>query len=442
MTPEQAPKAGKVRTTTQNNQDAKALSERRKLAHAAARWAFENRKGSRAACASGLFGDPKVVTRNIVEPLLRQLKETGRIDDHRDHHHQILTNAERRKLADWILACADGQEPKDRTQISVKVKQMLKARHASNKAKKYGPGSVRLTETEMNAAESKEPRLSQKFYERFYPWCRAHGIAIEEGVERSQDQNRAVKMTEKTVQRHFHGDFGLEAELVDAGVMDSETKVIADPRRVLNSDETPQPVDAPQKGSRKKVAKRQGRAVRKATTTSKENASINMAWDLSGHLYGVQLILKLKELHSQLVTKGPPGAASFDGQVDLARKQTRSCTFSRTADGMQTQQSFIEYLEQLDCEITQHSDAAVAAGGEPILRPVVLCLDNHASRYSSEVLLAASGQSPRLGIRLFTEEPMTSGFLQSLDQYAALELNPLPTHYGLTLPYTFIPPPS
>lgn len=188
---------------------------------------------------------------------------------------------------------------------------------------------------------------------------------------------------------------------------------------MLNSDETPQPIDAPQKGSRPKVAKRQGQAVRKATTTSKENASVNMAWDLGGHLYGVQLILKLKDLHTQLVAKGPPGAASFDGQVDLARKQTRTCTFSRSADGMQTQQTFIEYLEQLDREITQHSDAAVAAGGEPILRPVVLCLDNHASRYSAEVLLAASGQSSRLGIRLFTEEPMTSGFLQSLDQYNA-----------------------
>jgi hypothetical protein len=254
-------------------------------------------------CGSGLFGDPKVVTRNIVEPLLRQLKETGKIDDHRDHHHQILTNAERRKLSYPLLdSRVRGwrRNPRTARRFSVKVKQMLKARHASNKAKKYGPGSVRLTETEMNAAESKEPRLSQNFFERFYPWCRAHGIAIDEGAERSQDQNRAVKMTEKTVRRHFHGEFGLEAELVDAGVMDSETKVIADPRRVLNSDETPQPVDAPQKGSRKKVAKRQGQAVRKATTTSKENASINMAWDLSGHLYGVQLILKLKELHSQL----------------------------------------------------------------------------------------------------------------------------------------------
>ena len=44
---------------------------------------------------------------------------------------------ERRQLAAWILACADGQEPKDRTKISTKIKVMLKTRHASNKRKKY-----------------------------------------------------------------------------------------------------------------------------------------------------------------------------------------------------------------------------------------------------------------------------------------------------------------
>ena len=37
MPPEQTPIAGKVRTTTQNNDDAKFYFERRKLAHAAAR---------------------------------------------------------------------------------------------------------------------------------------------------------------------------------------------------------------------------------------------------------------------------------------------------------------------------------------------------------------------------------------------------------------------
>jgi len=70
-TPEPAPTTHRVRTTAQNDADARSLCESRKLAHAAARWALANKKGSRAACASGLFGDPKVVTRNIVEPLLR-----------------------------------------------------------------------------------------------------------------------------------------------------------------------------------------------------------------------------------------------------------------------------------------------------------------------------------------------------------------------------------
>jgi len=201
--------------------------------------------------------------------------------------------------------------------------------------------------------------------------------------------------------------------------MDPDTKVIKDLRRLLNSDETPQPVDGPQKGSRPKVAKRKGKSVRRATSTSKESASVNVTWDASGHLYGVQIVTKRKQLSEDMVAEGPPGAAYFDDQVDVANKQSRSCLFSRTADGMQTQESFLEFLEDLNKQITARSDADVAAGGEPIERPVILCLDNHASRYSEEILSAASGQGARLGIRLFTEEPNTSGFLQSLDQYNA-----------------------
>eukprot|EP00966_Prymnesium_polylepis_P177702 4115153-Prymnesium_polylepis.1 len=142
-----------------------------------------------------------------------------------------------------------------------------------------------------------------------------------------------------------------------------------------------------------------------------------MAWDLSGHLYGPQLVLKRKELSDDMVVEPPRGAQAFDDVTDVAHKQSRYCLLSRTADGMQTQQSFVEYLEHLDQQITARSEADVAAGGEPIERPVVLCLDNHGSRYSEEVLKSASGQQARLGTRLFTEEPGTSGFLQSLDQY-------------------------
>jgi hypothetical protein len=165
------------------------------------------------------------------------------------------------------------------------------------------------------------------------------------------------------------------------------------------------------------VAKRTRQAARRSGGCNKESVSVNMAWDLSGHLYGAQLVLKRKELSDDMVVDAPRGARGFDDRTDIANQQSRYCLLSRTADGMQTQQSFIEYLEHLDKQITARSEAEVAAGREPILRPVVLTLDNHASRYSEEVLKAASGQSSRLGIRLFTEEAGTSGFLQSLDQY-------------------------
>eukprot|EP00966_Prymnesium_polylepis_P279260 6451623-Prymnesium_polylepis.1 len=190
------------------------------------------------------------LTYNMVEPLLRELKKTGGVlSDVRSHHSQILIDSERLKLAEWILACADGQDPKDRVSVSAKVIEMLRAHHKSTKQKRYGKGSVRLNDQELDAVQSKTPQLSHTFFTHFYPWCRAHGVAISEGVDRAQDEKRAAKYNENVVRTHFYGEFGLEAELIDAGVMDPVTKVIKDPRRVLNCDETPQPIDMPQKGS-------------------------------------------------------------------------------------------------------------------------------------------------------------------------------------------------
>ena len=104
-----------------------------------------------------------------------------------------------------MLACVDGHNPKDRVQISSKIKEILRARHAYNKKKKWGANCVRLSDREVACVESNAPQLAKCFFEHFYPWCRAHGIAIEEGVDRAQDEKRAAKMTEATVQRHFHG---------------------------------------------------------------------------------------------------------------------------------------------------------------------------------------------------------------------------------------------
>ena len=95
----------------------------------------------------------------MVEPLLRELKAGGppktRVESPRDHPKQILTNEERRKLAAWILACAAGQKPKDRVEVSAKVKQMLRARHTSNKQRNYRAGTIRLNEQELAAVRSR-----------------------------------------------------------------------------------------------------------------------------------------------------------------------------------------------------------------------------------------------------------------------------------------------
>ena len=115
------------------DEEARALVSRRKMAHDAATYAYEKKVGSKAALKTGKFGGPEVVTYNMVEPLLRQLKQNGKFgDDGRDHHAQILTNNERCKLAEWILACVDGHNPKDRVQVSSKIKEILRARHKYN----------------------------------------------------------------------------------------------------------------------------------------------------------------------------------------------------------------------------------------------------------------------------------------------------------------------
>jgi hypothetical protein len=67
--------------------EAKARVAKRKAAHDAARWCVENGKGAKAAVNSGKFGDVTLVTRNVIEPLRKQLKLNGKFDvDDRDHH--------------------------------------------------------------------------------------------------------------------------------------------------------------------------------------------------------------------------------------------------------------------------------------------------------------------------------------------------------------------
>ena len=57
------------------------------------------------------------------------------------------------------------------------------------------------------------------------------------------DTQSAATNTEEVVVAHFEGIYGLRLGLIETGIMDLETGVIANPRRVLNRDELPQFID-------------------------------------------------------------------------------------------------------------------------------------------------------------------------------------------------------
>ena len=157
--------AAKPYTTAARIKRAQALADRRDLARACAQAAYENGVGAKAALKSDQFAG-KGLTYNMVQPLLAELKAADtkkrRVDAPRDHHRQILTNDERLTLAHWILACADGQLPKNRVQISAKVREMLLARHASNKRRGWGGGSIKLNGPELAVVRNKDARLAKR----------------------------------------------------------------------------------------------------------------------------------------------------------------------------------------------------------------------------------------------------------------------------------------
>eukprot|EP00965_Chrysotila_dentata_P235313 6200675-Pleurochrysis_carterae.AAC.1 len=71
--------------------------------------------------------------------------------------------------------------------------------------------------------------------------------------EKAKDAKRAKNQTEATVHNLFFGHYGLEKELIDAGIMDPVSKCISDPRRIIGIDETPQMLDNNGQGPRPKA---------------------------------------------------------------------------------------------------------------------------------------------------------------------------------------------
>eukprot|EP00966_Prymnesium_polylepis_P218611 5059915-Prymnesium_polylepis.1 len=90
----------------------------------------------------------------------------------------------------------------------------------------------------------------------------------------------------------------LDAFLRSVGVMDADGK-IPDPRRVLNSDECPNPWQGT--GGRSKIVAAVGDPCRKLIAAAREHSTLDVAIGLDGHLYGPHVIFKGKLLQRQMI---------------------------------------------------------------------------------------------------------------------------------------------
>ena len=359
------------------------------------------------------YGDIGVNTvREGIDGKLKRL--SGRCE------YDILTETEEKRLVEWCMASAQNmnaaleQQGEGKKEVSAQVRTLLKASYAARKKDHYRGGVEKLTESEMRFVTDPNHNVSHIWWQHFlakHPEIAVKGEVAKEDV-------RAKKQNEAAVTHHFYGEAGIEAELIDAGIMDRESKTISDPRRFLWTDETPQFIDNNSVGSKPKAVGITGQRLVRSGNKNREVLSVGMTQTLDGFQHASQLNIKRDNFTVGMVDcfDVPEHAPKFDDSIYTLDKKSARLVMCKSENGVQTAETFLEYLTELSRDIDARSAAEVAAGRPPIERPVVLGTDNHSSRYSPEVLEAAGRAKARLGIRLWAEEAQTSHFLQWLDK--------------------------
>jgi hypothetical protein len=183
----------------------------------------------------------------------------------------ILTAKELHQLAKWVTGSARNINPAKPSECSSKVVSILKARKHFNRAKKFGRGCIPLTAAEEGVLE--RGRVSETWLSRtFIP----NHPEVQSKKAKSQDAKRVKNQREEVVEEHFEGEFGLRAELKDAGNLDPETGEIKDSRRLINIDEMPQFLDYTTGVGQSFLGER-GVPLQIAETQNRETATIDSA---------------------------------------------------------------------------------------------------------------------------------------------------------------------
>ena len=210
----------------------------------------------------------------------------GEVDfDHPFAAHSVLTPDEE---TDIVATCkelnAHGQGI-GRKQLGKFVLDSLLLRATLNE----GRAHTLLSHNARQIVEAGE--VGQGFFNRFF----ADHPDIAEKRAAAEEILRAKWMTREVSASHFGA---LTATLQKAGLLDDRGK-ITDPRRVLNSDECPNPWRGT--GDRGKIIAEVGKPCVKLVNAAREHTSLDVLVGMDGHLYDAHLIFKGEYVQRQMI---------------------------------------------------------------------------------------------------------------------------------------------
>ena len=302
--------------------------------------------------------------------LNRRLK--GQVDnEHPFSAHSVLTPQEDSDLVETCKELNEHGQGIDREQLGKMVYDSIFLRSTLNAGRDYAPLSANARAI-LDAGE-----VGLRFFTHFF----ADHPDLTEKRPSSEEILRAKWMTRAVSASHFEK---LKATLNRAGLLDDDGK-ITDPRRVLNSDECPNPWRGT--GHRGKIVAAVGKPCVKLVTAAREHTSLDVLIGLDGHLYDAHLIFKGEYVQRQMIPD---------------KSKLSNSKISATTKGYQTGSTLLEVLK--------HWDKNLTARGVP--KPVVWTTDGHASRLNTDVLRWCRENS----WIMYLSPPHTTGIHQSLDQ--------------------------
>ena len=290
-------------------------------------------------------------------------------------HNQHLTDAEELDVSIEMVRASHDRNPRTWRSIEEVVAETIANRP-------NGPGGRAYTmPSRQGAMVARSGRAGYKWRHAF-----AGRTGLKDFAAEDLGQSRARACNEHAMNEHLTD---LNAELIDCGIMKAEDSSIIDSRRIINMDEIPQVMNARANAGNAKERVGGGQHQERVYQQSGEGRTCNtveVCYDLGGFMYGPHVLIARTTLDTNVIDEEAlKKEYFFDNKIDEHMAMSWRFDLTTCECGIQTMATLAKRIVSLREQIVARNTKCVLAGLEPIKFPIVLLLDNHSSRFGTDV---------------------------------------------------------